>query len=336
MKAWTVIVSLLVLPARAQATEWHAFAGVQSMDKGRQVLAFLPNELWVHVGDSITWQFFTDEIHTVSFLTPGQIRPTYVIGCPGTGTTPDESSFAGAACVNSGTLVTGQSYTVSFPVAGNYRLVCLVHANMTGTIHVLNPSEILPHDQAYYDGEAKREARQLLADGARLQERGITAAMRGSDDDDTHHHESRGSTEAVSAGISEVVSTTGGGSHSVTVMRFMRETAVVHVGDTVEWTNFGPVVQHTVTFGTEPADPAPPSGGVTVDPDGARHAFINSPNDNVHSGYLTPERQERPGLAQQPSAQIRFRTTFTQPGTYKYICTLHDELGMVGQVIVLP
>jgi len=73
-----------------------------------------------------------------------------------------------------------------------------------------------------------------------------------------------------------------------------------------------------------------------VDPDGARHALITSPNDNVHSGYLTPERQERPGLTQQLSAQIRFRTTFTQPGIYKYICTLHDELGMVGQVIVFP
>src|SRR5262245_14868547 len=336
MKALIGIVALLVLPTGAQATEWRAFAGVQSADKGDQILAFLPNELWVHTGDSITWRFLTDEIHTVSFLTPGQIRPTYVVGCAGTGTTPDGSSFAGATCVNSGTRVIGQSYTVSFPVAGNYRLVCLVHANMTGTIHVLNPSEILPHDQAYYDGEAMKEARELLADGARLQARGVAASVRHSDDDDTHQHDAGGGAEAVTAGISEVVSTTGGGSHSVTVMRFMRETVVVHVGETVEWTNFGPVVQHTVTFGTEPADPAPPSAGVTVDPDGARHAFVNSPNDNVHSGYLTPERQERPGLTQQPSAQIRFRVTFTQPGTFPYICTLHDELGMVGQVIVLP
>src|SRR5262249_40244563 len=191
MRTWTVIVALLVLPARAQATEWHVFAGIQSADKGRQILAFLPNELWVHVGDSITWQFLTDEIHTVTFLTPGQIRPTYVVGCPGPGTTPDGSSFSGA-CVNSGTLVTGQSYTVSFPVAGNYRLVCLVHANMTGTIHVLNPSELLPHDQAYYDSQAEKEASQLLADGARLQARGVAAAVRDAVDDDTHHHESGG------------------------------------------------------------------------------------------------------------------------------------------------
>jgi len=336
MKTWLWIVALLVVPVSAHATEWRAFAGVQSEDKGRQVLAFLPNEFWVHAGDHITWQFLTDEIHTVSFLTPGQIRPTYVAGCPGTVTTPDGSSFAGASCVNSGTLIAGQNYTVSFPAPGNYRLVCLVHANMTATIHVLSPSETLPHDQAFYDREAEREAAQLLADGARLQARGTAAAMRGSDDEEDAQHDHGGAMSAVTAGISEVVSTTGGGSHSVTVMRFMHETIVVHVGDTVEWTNFGPVVQHTVTFGSEPADPAPPSAGVIVDPDGARHAFINSPNDNVHSGYLTPERQERPGLAQQPSAQIRFRATFTQPGTYNYICTLHDELGMVGKVVVHP
>src|SRR5262249_20033262 len=110
MKALIGIVALLVLPTGAQATEWRAFAGVQSADKGDQILAFLPNELWVHTGDSITWRFLTDEIHTVSFLTPGQIRPTYVVGCAGTGTTPDGSSFAGATCVNSGTRVIGQSY----------------------------------------------------------------------------------------------------------------------------------------------------------------------------------------------------------------------------------
>jgi len=40
-----------------------------------------------------------------------------------------------------------------------------------------------------------------------------------------------------------------------------------------------------------------------------------------------------------PHAQLgvtRFRVTFTQPGVYQYKYVLHDELGMVGQIIVLP
>jgi plastocyanin len=30
----------------------------------------------------------------------------------------------------------------------------------------------------------------------------------------------------------------------------------------------------------------------------------------------------------------RFRVTFTTPGTFNYRCILHDNLGMVGRVIV--
>jgi plastocyanin len=32
----------------------------------------------------------------------------------------------------------------------------------------------------------------------------------------------------------------------------------------------------------------------------------------------------------------RFRVTFNTPGTFNYICALHDEEGMVGRVIVRP
>jgi plastocyanin len=41
-------------------------------------------------------------------------------------------------------------------------------------------------------------------------------------------------------------------------------------------------------------------------------------------------------LAQAPLGVTRFRVTFTYPGIFNYICALHDELGMVGKVIVLP
>jgi plastocyanin len=73
---------------------------------------------------------------------------------------------------------------------------------------------------------------------------------------------------------------------------------------------------------------------VTVDPDGARHATINSLADSVHSGLITQAPQERTGLAQ--ALPTRFRVTFTNPGTYPYICAFHDTIGMIGQVIVLP
>ena len=35
---------------------------------------------------------------------------------------------------------TAPTYSVKFPSAGNFKFVCLVHADMTGVVHVLSPS----------------------------------------------------------------------------------------------------------------------------------------------------------------------------------------------------
>ena len=305
----------------AAADQLRAVAGAQG-DSGKQALAFLPNEVWIHSGDSITWTFPTDERHTVTFLMPGQIRPRFQNGCPGS--TPDGSSYDGTACVNSGVLMDGQTYTVTFPLPGNFKLTCLVHVYMTGVVHVLDPAEPLPHDQTFYDQEADAERSELLSDASRLAGRGEGIVRRTSD-------------TGVAAGISEVVATTGGGVHTSSVMRFLRDQIVVHVGDTVEWTNLAPGVNHTVTFGAEPEDPfAPKSFNVTTDADGALHAVIGSPTDDVHSGLFGPAPGERVNVAQAPPGVTRFRVTFTAPGTFHYICTLHDTQGMVGTVMVHP
>jgi plastocyanin len=334
-----VLAVLIAFPAvPVAAAQAQAIVGAESGDKGRQALAFLPNELWVHVGDSVTWAFPTTEIHTISFLRDGQTRPPFPVGCPGT--TPNGSDETAAACVNSGVLAGGATYSVHFPTAGNFKFVCLVHANMTGVVHVLDPSQSVPHDQAFYDRQVRKERAELLSDGSRLESRGIATAKRtfGDDEGDNEGDNEQTSREEVTAGIGEIVATTGGGSHTVSVMRFLPGRMSVHVGDTVEWTNLEAVTNHTVTFGVEPSDPptAPPSSGVRVDPDGARHAVIGSPTDNVHSGLLNPARQDRIGLPQTPLGVTRFRVTFTSPGTFNYICALHDDLGMKGTVLVVP
>jgi plastocyanin len=198
-----LVLVVLIAPQTVQAAAWEATVGAQSSDMGRQALAFLANELWIHAGDSITWTFPTPEIHTVTFLkqntTPQQVRPPRPGvpggGCPGT--TPDGSSFDGSTCVTSSELVDGQTYTVNFPTAGNFKLVCLVHPSMTGAVHVLGLSETLPQDQAFYDDQADREREELLSDGSRLERRGRATARETSRDE-------------VSAGIGEIVATGGG------------------------------------------------------------------------------------------------------------------------------
>lgn len=313
-----------VATSMASAAQWEAHVGAQSADLGNQALALLPNEFWIHAGDSIRFTFSTSEIHTATFLKLGQIRPPLnspagtFVGCPGI--TPDGSSFDNSTCVTSGPSTTGQTYTVNFPSAHNFKLVCLVHTRMTGAIHVLPLSETLPYDQTFYDRQADKERAELLSDAAGLEGRGNADAR-------------QTSAQGVTAGVSAILAT-GGGSQTTSVMRFLGATTVVHVGDTVEWTNLATPPFHTITFGTEPANLMPPSPGVTTDSDGVRHAVISSPNDSVNSGFIGAPNQETVG---QPQAQLdftRFRVTFTAPGTFNYICGLHDVLGMIGTVIV--
>lgn len=330
----TVFCAAVVFSQAVHAQSWQASAGAQSPDKGRQALAFLPNEIWIHAGESVTWTFATDEPHSVTFLMPGQVRPSYLAGCPGT--TVNGAPFDNSACVNSGRIgAPGTTFTVVFPKPGNYRLVCLVHANMTGIVHVLDPVEPLPHGSDFYQEQAELERHDLLSDrdsGSDRDGKLRENARQDSDEANTHEHN-----QAIVVGTGELVSTPGG-VQSVSRMRFMQPNIAIHAGETVEWAS-SDVSGHTITFGQEPPNvsPAtPPSSNVSVDLDGARHATINSLADNVHSGLITQAPQERTGLAQAPAGVTRFRVTFTNPGTYPYLCAFHDQLGMTGEVTVLP
>jgi len=130
--------------------------------------------------------------------------------------------------------------------------------------------------------------------------------------------------------------TSAGGSETVAAVRFSHENIRIRAGQTVEWDNQAPIFPHTITFGQEPANLQNPSPDVTVDPDGARHAIIASTADSTHSGFIIAAPQERRGLPQAPLGVTRFRVTFPNPGIFPYICALHDEMGMVGQVTVTP
>ncbi|MER3486217.1 MAG: hypothetical protein C4345_09830 [Chloroflexota bacterium] len=52
---------------------------------------------------------------------------------------------------------------------------------------------------------------------------------------------------------------------------------------------------------------------------------MSSPGQAVHSGVIG---------ADLPFGTT-FSVTFTKPGTYPYMCVLHDELGMVGTIVIV-
>ena len=203
------------------------------------------------------------------------------------------------------TTTTPPTYSVSFPTAGNFKFVCLVHADMTGLVHVVNLSEALPHDQEFYDRQARSERALLLADASSLEQLGTPKVG----------DWNGGPSSDLAAGLGLVLTTNGAGRQTASLMRFARETIEVQVGDTVEWRMLDPSINHTVTFGDEPADPRPASANVTLTSDGARQATIHSTADDVNSGFLSATPQDRAGLAQAPPNVTRFLVTFTSPGT---------------------
>ena len=117
----------LMLFSQLSFAQWNAAIGAQSTDLGRQGLAFLPNEMWIHSGDSVTWTMVTDEPHTLTFLTAGQVRLPFSVGCPGFSASP--ATFDGSTCISTPPLGKGQTFSVTFPAAGNFKLVCLFHEN---------------------------------------------------------------------------------------------------------------------------------------------------------------------------------------------------------------
>lgn len=117
----------------------------------------------------------------------------------------------------------------------------------------------------------------------------------------------------------------GGGNGVSTVMRFFPSDLTIHVGETVHFVNQDPFTPHTVTFGLEP-----PGGDAGLVAPANRSYPWNAatPYDgsrNLNSGFL---------LSLFPWGRM-FNVTFTAPGSYPYLCGLHDIMGMVGVVNVV-
>jgi len=351
--------------------------------QARQVMAFVPNEIWIHQNDSITWTHATDEGHTVTFLyqpqpatlavgpyPAAQQRPSGAVGCTAyggatsaDGSAYDPSGVAGLQCVNSGTLSPyGETYTVNFPAQGNFKFTCLIHASMFGMVHVLAPTAALPYTQGAYNAQTAQQVVNLAAD---LVPFGLFV---------------NGAARVYTVGK---ILSTGGGWQYASMFRFVdaqgniitkNSPLKVHVGQTVEFVNLDPAEPHTITFGCPTDDATCPVGGGAgafvdtsgpkgTDGDGARFAVLNAPFDpadetnrdanstsEINSGLLIAEAQDRasgltplsgtPGtsvpLAQVSPTLNRFRVTFNATGQYRWICELHDEIGMIGWVKVVP
>jgi plastocyanin len=303
-------------PAAAPVT-WQAGVGGATPDGAVQAMAFLPTQLTIDEGDTVTWTFAP--VHTVSFLSGGN-APELVIMTPegpmlnlAVALPSGGPAYDGTGYVNSGVLPadpTATSFSLTFSKAGTYNYICLLHPGMAGQVVVQAAGAAYPETQASVTARGQAELySKLSASNDLIQNAKVTSKP------------ANGATNyAVNNGI--------GGNQS-TVLRYLPTELTINAGDSVTWTQNDPHEIHTVTF-YDPAGKTPgfldvqpqangppkffirntaPGGGNTVDKVG----FYNS-------GVMTPGQS--------------FTLTFSKPGTYTYVCVIHAEAGQVGTIVV--
>src|SRR5579875_952233 len=196
---------------------WHAVVGTASRDQAIQGMAFLPGALWIDAGDTVVWTVGSGEIHTVTFLPPGQVPPPFT-GTPDQVNRVGGSVYDGKGYFNSGVMTTfpaasgfphaTRAYALTFAVPGDFIYHCLVHPSMIAVVHVRPAGTPYPFSQEEYNNRIQARTQAILRDGL--------------------------------------------GS----VTRFFPQRIVVHAGDTVTLANRDLMEPHTVTFGPDPKNDA--------------------------------------------------------------------------------
>lgn len=330
----------IVLPAAAGAATIPVEAGGGNERLVADFQAYFPSPVTVRAGDSV--RFLLHGFHTVTFVPRGKPAPEFFGQGPPAPATNDAGGapywwggipqktlgqvagmptrstvVTGTRLVNSGLPMGPMSgLTASFPKAGTYRYICVVHPAMSGEVRVL-PKDATAPTAARMAAKAAAEGRARTAEARALQATARRTSPTGS---------------TVLAGV---------GNRRLNLQTFFPRTLTVKAGTTVNFKLAGRNELHTVTFGPKayinkvekdfesrfpvfapetfyPSEP-PNSGVPTLGPTTHGNGFLNS-------GFLT-DPFRRPG----PHS---YRVRFATPGTYDYICIIHSDV-MKGTIQVV-
>lgn len=325
----------------------HGFRGAP---KNLQALAFLRRVVSVHVGDRVNFHLLGGLIHTATFVPRGQSIPSLATGDPAHPVSGLKDAngrpfwfngqprpilnpiaafptirrtVTGRAFVNSGIpsdQAKGMTFGVTFPKAGIFRFVCLVHPGMFGTVKVLPRSRHIP-SRAQDAAAAKREI------AAIVKVANAKAKL------------------PVPGGRVDVGRT----GPRLTINAMFPATTTVKAGHAVTFTMAGQsrLEIHTVTFGPDSVTAPIENSFITPVPNttGPPTLVINPlaafPSDrpptippytgsNHGNGLLNAAGilDNDPASPQPHSATV----TFARPGTYHFECVIHPN--MDGTIIV--
>jgi plastocyanin len=325
------------------STTYNVWVGAENAHRGVDIMAFFPDSIRIHVGDTVQWLQNSNEIHTVTFLgdqpQPEFVVPAVSLGLPATPSplvvnplasdrTPSPVSLSDQTTwANSGVMGREQgqygSFTVTFTAEGTYEYLCLVHGTMmSGTVQVVPDATPVPTPMKVKAIARSQIARQFSKVPAvfRAAVAAEVPATMNQDGTWTHH---------VLLGF---------GRGQIDLMRFFPTKVNVRPGDTVQWMMTADSdAPHTVTFlnGTpEPPFivPVPQQGGGVVLYLGPGVFYPSMPAGTLtrtgfyNSGFLLPI----------PGTVYSLTVGDITPGPLRYLCQLHDTSGMRGRLVVLP
>ncbi|HLN79324.1 MAG TPA: plastocyanin/azurin family copper-binding protein [Nocardioidaceae bacterium] len=315
----TVLVALIALvasvlvgaapatPATAKPAHktWDVWVGSESKNLAIQGMRFLPGSITINAGDNVAWMANSAEIHTVTFFKGGHPRKKLPEFDPNKkrqitqvgGHVYDTSKY-----FNSGIITTIRSGGDAGPLppVPHYQKYKLRFPRAgTFTYYCLvHGTMMVGKIKVQPKGSKYPFTQAQYTAQAQSEARALLAQGR----------QLRRET-VDKAGPRRVMA--GNDDNAVMLMRFVNRTVRVKVGQSVTWVSPGMLAPHTVTFGKEP----PPPG--LFGPSGNPRNFTGGA---LNSGIIPPGG--------------KFRVTFKKAGTYRYVCALHDPLGMVGRVIV--
>ena len=325
-------------PAAQAARELVVLAGAGQ--DTHLINTFLPSKLTIRAGDTVTWKINGKEPHTATFLS-GAEPPTDPIPMTGGGPTdlmlnPQISfstrapgapveTYSGTGYFNSGMLSDGTvvapnpSYSVSFDTPGTYRYGCLLHPGMVGEITVEPNTSIDIPSQADIDAQAKAELVPLQAE--------LDALVAGAAAPVHSEPGPNGTT------IWYVPAGREGQDPRIALYDFLPKDLAIKEGDTVVWTSTS---FHALSFspGQEPPAfvlPHPQEKGPPILQVNPQVAFPAKPSGEFDgTGYYSSGLF---GVGPLPGG-LNFGMTFTKAGSYDYVCPIHKELGMSGNITV--
>jgi plastocyanin len=318
-----VLIPRLTVQAQAMEPQTYTVLAGDSTFFNTHVLAFAPQSLQVHRGDTVQWMVAGfHNIHFASGLTEAIIAPE-VDGVPLPQVNPavafpnvESGALFQGSDVNSGLSLDPENPMITFSLVmdvepGNYAYFCDIHPGMVGVINVVDDATPIPNPAEALQAAAVEWS---MVTGA-----GVQAAMEASMQPPTVNADG---TLEVSAGLQ---------AGAAAVLQFFPSVAVIDAGERVTWSVAGNSREpHFVTWPPLPPgaefdiilpDTGPPiialnenALGTTADGTevGAEGHF--------NSGFLMPGQS--------------FTLTFTEPGVYNYVCFIHP--GMQGAVVVMP